>query len=318
MKKELILWVLCTVILVVIIPFAAVYFTGKLIPGVQEQYDRVKVYVKNEDKVVEMDTSHYLKEVVGAEMPATFSYQALKAQAVAARTYLFAKIKNGGNVPEHKGAVVCTDHTHCKAWMSEEERKAAWEADKRDEYWSKISGAVDETAGEIMCFNGEPINAVFHSTSSGKTENACDVWGGDVPYLVSVESKGDELSPKYTSQAQFTEEEFKNIVSQNIDNTDWNSGLYTNVQRSEAGGITKITLGGVEIKGTTFRSIFGLSSTNAQLKQEGESIIIDVKGNGHGVGMSQYGAEFMANNGTSYKDILEYYYTGAQLENPHL
>ncbi len=314
MKKIVLTACIYVIFITIIIPFFAVYFTGGLGLKKGEPFKTVKVYVKEDDKVVEMDTSQYLKEVVGAEMPASFGEEALKAQAVAARTYLCSKKKNGGDAPEHKGAPVCTDYAHCKAWLSEADRKEKWEEDKREEYWKKISRAVEETAGEIVTYEGEPISALFHSTSSGRTENAGDVWSKDVPYLVSVESRGDELSPKFYSELICTEYEFKTKISEKIENTDWNSMLFENIIRSEAGGIKKITLGGVEVKGTVFREIFGLRSTNAEIEQNGEQIIIKVKGNGHGVGMSQYGAEFMASNGSTYEEILKYYYTGTTVE----
>ena len=314
MKKTFLFGVLYLFVIILILPPVGVFIGGRIKQNKEqkkEPFDTVKVYITSEDKVVEMNTSQYLKEVVGAEMPATFAYEALKAQAVAARTYLCAKMDEDHE--EHKGGAVCTDYKHCKAWLPESERKAAWEEDKREEYWSRVSKAVDETAGEIIKYKGEPISAVFHSTSSGKTENSKDVWGKDVPYLRSVESKGDELSPKFLSEFSCTAEEFCQVVSNNIDNTDWNSGLFSDIVRSDAGGIIKITLGGVEVKGTAFREIFELQSTNVQIEQAEDKITMKVKGNVHGVGMSQYGANFMGNNGSTYKEILTYYYTGTTI-----
>lgn len=314
MRKGLIFGALYLIIIILILPPIGVFIGGRIKQEKKhkkELFETVKVYITSEDRVLEMDTSQYLKEVVGAEMPATFSYEALKAQAVAARTYLCAKMDE--NHEAHKGGVVCTDYKHCKAWLSENERKEAWEEDKREEYWSRVSRAVEETAGETIKYKGEPISAVFHSTSSGKTENSEDVWGKKLPYLRSVESKGDELSPKFLSEFSCSVQEFCDTVSKNIDNTDWNSGLFCNIVRSDAGGIIKITLGGVEVKGTTFREMFGLRSTNVEIEQSEDQIIMKVKGNGHGVGMSQYGANFMGNNGSSYKEILTYYYTGTTI-----
>ena len=314
MKKGFIFGALYLLIVILILPPIGVFIGGKIKTEKgqkKELFEKVKVYITSEDKVVEMNTSQYLKEVVGAEMPATFSFEALKAQAVAARTYLCAKMDE--NHQEHKGGVVCTDYKHCKAWLPESERKAAWEEDKREEYWGRVSKAVEETTGEIIKYKGEPISALFHSTSSGKTENSKDVWGKDLPYLRSVESKGDELSPKFLSEFSCTVQEFCDTVSSKIDNTDWNCGLFSDIIRSEAGGIIKIKLGGVEVKGTTFREIFALRSTNVQIEQAEDKIIMKVKGNGHGVGMSQYGANFMGNNGSNYKEILTYYYTGTTI-----
>ena len=159
------------------------------------------------------------------------------------------------------------------------------------------------------------ISAVFHSTSSGKTENAEDVWGNKVPYLVSVVSEGDELSPKYSSEFSCDVNEFYGKISEYTKNADINHEIFSDIKRSEAGGIISLKVYGVEIKGSEFRNIFNLRSTNIQLEREGDNIIMKVSGNGHGVGMSQYGAEFMAKNGKDYKDILKKYYPGTEIIN---
>ena len=277
----------------------------------------VSVYVSEEDCVKDMDINEYLKCVVAAEMPADFEEEALKAQAVAARTYLYSHIaeKDKGNIAEsHNGAVICTDSTHCQAYISEDKRRESWGAGA-DENWNKISTAVDETTGQIMTYNDEIISAVFHSTSSGITESAVDVWGADVPYLQSVASAGDEESPKYHSELTLSEQEFKNIAEEKIDGVDWNNGLVSNINRSNAGGIVTLDVGGVNIKGTEFRNIFSLRSTNVEISQENGDIKMSVKGFGHGVGMSQYGADYLARQGKTYKEILKTYYTGVEIEN---
>lgn len=280
-----------------------------------EPYETIKLYIKSEDRVAEVSMSQYLKEVVAAEMPAEFEPEALKAQATAARTYLVNRIKAGNEQAkkDHKGADICSDSTHCKAWISEEERKKIWGAEKADAYWQKISDAVESTAGVLITYNEQPISAVFHSTSSGFTENASDVWGGDVPYLVSVQSKGEEESPRYHSELTLTTEEFKKTVSENIEGVNWEKELIGNITRSEAGGIKTISIGGVEVKGTKFRTMFGLRSTNVQISVDGENVNMNVTGFGHGVGMSQYGANYLASQGMNYVDILKYYYTGVSV-----
>lgn len=278
--------------------------------------ETVSVYVAAEDKVEEMNLNQYLKEVVSAEMPADFETEALKAQAVAARSYLEARraaYRTSGTPDVHKGAEVCTNSAHCKAWISEEKRRESWGADA-DKNWAKISDAVDSVSGEVITYNGEVISAVFHSTSSGKTENSKDVWGGDKPYLVSVDSPDDEKSPKYKSEKELTTEEFKKIAAENIEGTDFSKELIGDIVRSEAGGILHISVGGKEIKGTEFRKIFGLRSTNAEITADGGVVRFDVKGYGHGVGMSQYGANYLAKQGKDYKEILKKYYTGVEIE----
>lgn len=280
-----------------------------------ETYDKISVYIKSKDSVEEMNMSQYLKEVVSAEMPAEFEVEALKAQATAARTYLVNRIKadNKQAKEEHKGADICTDSTHCKAWICEAERKEKWGSEKADEYWQKISDAVESTSGVLITYNNSPISAVFHSTSSGFTENAKDVWGGDVPYLVSVESKGEENSPRYHSERVLTVEEFKSIAESNLGEPDWNKGLFSDITRSDVGGIKTISIGGITIKGTQFRTMYDLRSTNIALSEENGNITMSVTGFGHGVGMSQYGANHLASLGMNYKDILKTYYSGVDI-----
>ena len=276
----------------------------------------VTVYIKDEDKVEEMQESQYLKEVVAAEMPADFEFEALKAQAVAARSYLVSRqnaYKTSGVPEEHKGADMCTDPTHCKAWMSEEKRRESWGKDA-DKNWDKISRAVEDTKDEVITYNGEVISAVFHSTSSGRTESSKDVWGGERPYLVSVESEGDLYSPKYKSEKEISLDEFKKIARDNIEGVDFSKGIVGNIARSEAGGIITVEIGGVAVKGTVFRKIYDLRSTNVNITVDKNKAIFDVTGFGHGVGMSQYGANYLAAQGKGYTEILKAYYTGVEIE----
>lgn len=300
----------------VLIPFFMLLRHGKYELPAEEDEKTVTVYIKDEDKVVEMHESQYLKEVVAAEMPADFEPEALKAQAVAARSYMVSRqnaYKETGTPAEHKGADMCTDPTHCKAWISEEKRRESWGADA-EKNWDKISKAVEETKGEVITYNGEVISAVFHSTSSGKTENSKDVWGGERPYLVSVESEGDIYSPKYKSEKELSLDEFKKIARDNVDGVDFSKGIIGNIARSEAGGIITVEIGGVAVKGTVFRKIYDLRSTNVNITVDGKKVTFDVTGFGHGVGMSQYGANYLAAQGKNYIDILKAYYTGVEIE----
>jgi len=278
--------------------------------------DTVSVYVKEEDKVYDMNMTQYLKEVVSAEMPAEFNREALRAQAIAARTYLINRMRayqKSEIPPEHKGAYICTDATHCKAWISEEKRRELWGKDKADEYWDKISDAVESTGKLILTYNNEPISAVFHSTSSGFTENAKDVWGGEAPYLVSVKSEGDTQSPKYSSEKEITIEEFKKTAEENIAGVNWENPLIGDIARSDAGGIMTITVGGVVVKGTDFRFMYDLRSANIEFEITDSTVKMKVLGYGHGVGMSQYGANYLAEHGKNFEDILKTYYTGVEL-----
>lgn len=300
-----------------LIPLVLLLKYGRYTPPNQEDDRTVSVYIKKEDKVVNLKESQYLKEVVSAEMPASFELEALKAQAVAARSYLRSRqnaYKIQGTPEGHKGADMCTDPTHCKAWISEEERRKSWGADA-NKNWDKISRAVDETKGEVITYNDEVISAVFHSTSSGKTESSKDVWGGERPYLVSVESPGDELSPKYKSEKEMSLDEFKKIAKENIEGVDFSKGIVGNIARSGAGGILSVEIGGVAVKGTVFRKIYDLRSTNVEINIDGKKVRFDVTGFGHGVGMSQYGANYLAQQGKTYGEILKTYYTGVEIKN---
>lgn len=316
--KKIMAVVLIVIFVTLLLPLAVVWIAGHIgndAPKTQES-GSVKVWIADEKRAEDMCISDYLKRVVSAEMPADFEEEALKAQAVAARTYLYSHIAEAekGNVAEnHGGAPVCTDSTHCQAYISEQKRRESWSNDA-DAKWDKISRAVDDTAGEIMTYKGEIISAVFHSTSSGSTEAAVDVWGSDVPYLQSVKSEGDEQSPKFHSELTVSEDEFRHTVDEHVDGTDWSGELISNINRSDAGGIISLDVGGVNIKGTDFRSMFSLRSTNIEIKCGDGEVNMLVKGFGHGVGMSQYGADYLASAGKKYDEILKTYYTGIKIE----
>lgn len=317
--KKIIIIIAAVLAVTVIVPVTLYLRYGRYEKPTPESEDILSVYIKSEDRVEQMSKSQYLKEVVSAEMPAGFEQEALKAQAVAARSYLEARrnaYKTSGTPDVHKGAEICTDSTHCKAWISEAKRRESWSADT-DKNWEKISKAVDETADEVITYDGEIISAVFHSTSSGKTENSKDVWGGDRPYLVSVDSPGDKVSPKYKSEKEISLDEFKKIAQENIEGVDFSKEIVGEIARSEAGGILTVSVGGVKIKGTKLRSIYGLRSANVQITVNNDKVVFDVTGYGHGVGMSQYGANYLATEGKDYKEILKTYYTGVDIVKMH-
>lgn len=312
--KKIFLVILIVLFATLLLPLAVVYLMGtdsEISPKV------VSVYLSDEDVIRDMDINEYLKCVVAAEMPAEFEKEALKAQAVAARTYLYSHINENdkGSVSQaHKGAIICTNYEHCQSYLSEEECKKRWGEDG-DKNWDKISSSVDETTGEVIEYNGEIISAVFHSTSSGRTESSADVWGKDVPYLQSVESVGDEQSPKFYSEQCISVDEFKSVVEESLSDVPWEGGIVSDIKRSEAGGVISLNIGGVEVSGSKLRSMFSLRSTNVEFSQDDNNIKMVVKGYGHGVGMSQYGADYLAKQGMNYRDILKTYYTGVEICN---
>lgn len=314
--RQIVIFLVLTIFVSVGIPALFVLNCGIYKKPLSEDVELMKVYITKEDKVTEMTKGQYLREVVSAEMPASFEMEALKAQAVAARSYLSARMnayKKDGNPPEHKGADICTDPAHCKAWISESERKNLW-GDEADKNWDKISRAVSETSGEVIYYGDEVISAVFFSTSSGKTENSKDVWGGDRAYLVSVESPGEENAPNFKSEKTISVDELKRVISENIEGADFSNGVFGDIVRSDAGGIITITLGGIPVKGTLFRTMFDLKSTNVNITVENNNVHFDVTGYGHGVGMSQYGANAMARRGADYKTILCHYYQNTKVK----
>jgi len=282
-----------------------------------EPIEKITTCISSTGEVREIDFCEYLKGVVSAEMPASFHEEALKAQAIAARSYILARMQGymrDGTPDEHNGAMTCDDPAHCKAWTPTEKLKEQW-GDSFDFYWDKISSCTEQTKGIVMTYDGALVNVVFHSASSGFTENAKDVWGGDIPYLVSVKSEGDSLSPKYNDSVTLSVDEYKNKIVQNFPDASFDRRtLIETINRSEAGGITTIVTGGVSIKATQFRNIFSLRSTNIEFSYDENSITMTTKGNGHGVGMSQYGANYLASTGVKCEDILKTYYTGVEVE----
>lgn len=276
----------------------------------------IKVYLTKEDKIVEVPIEDYVKSVVSSEMLASFDDEALKAQAIAARTFVASrKIKA---CPNANGGDVC-DSTHCQVYINKDEKIKLW-GEKGNEYWDKISKAVDDTAGKVLSFNDELVlYPQFFSTSSGNTENSVDVFSNAIPYLVSVKSEGENIAPKYETEFTFSIDEFINkINSLYVDAGLTTSSLNENIEiltRSEAGGVKEIRFGGQTVKGTEFRISFGLSSTNFEYSIDGNNIVFKCKGYGHGVGMSQWGANVMGKNGAKYDEILKHYYTGIDIKN---
>lgn len=240
----------------------------------------------------------YVLGVVLGEMPASFETEALKAQAVAARTYALRK-------KCHPNADVCTDHTCCQAYCDPESYTGGNEA------LEKVRAAVNATAGQVVTYQGKIIEATYFSCSGGKTEDAVAVWGQSVPYLQAVDSPGEEKAAYYLKTASMTAGEFSAAFGglSGIPSTWIGKITYT-----KGGGVDTICIGGKEYKGTEVRKKLGLRSTAFVITVVGSSVTITTKGNGHRVGMSQYGADAMAVAGSSYEEIINHYYPGTNLE----
>ena len=312
--------------LLVIVPFRSELLTREPAmdetegePFVSGDLDsRTVLKVKNGDTVEEIDLGTYLVGVVRAEMPASFEEEALKAQAVAARTYTIYKIQTGGNHADE--ADICTDSTCCQAYISEERAKANW-GENANTYEKKVENAVTSTDGETILYGGVTILAVFHSSSAGLTRAAGQVWLNDLPYLQAVDSpeEGDAI-PNYYSRAEFTAAEAREKLLASFPEADLSgpvSGWLKNAVTDSAGSVETVEVGGVTVKGTQVRAALGLRSACFEWEAQGEKLVFYVTGYGHGVGLSQYGANRMAAGGADYKEILTHYYTGVTVE-PYL
>lgn len=264
--------------------------------------------------VEELTLEAYLQGVVAAEMPALFPEEALKAQAVAARTDTMKRAAEDA-AAEHKGAMVCANPNHCKAYQPISEFSAHW-GESGSAYTQKIVAAVQATDGEILLYENQPISAVFHSSCAGKTERAADVWGRDVPYLQSVASVGDDAAPNFESSVLVPFETFRAEITKTYGNADVSGAPETwfgTLERSDAGGVKNICVGGVNITGREIRVMFGLRSTNFTVTTEPSGVRFVTRGYGHGVGMSQYGAKGLAEQGMDYRGILTHYYQNTTL-----
>ena len=281
-----------------------------------KKYNTIKLLHADTNKIEEIDLDEYLYGVVSAEMPASFEEEALKAQAVVARTYTIYKIVN--NDGKHGEADICDDSTCCQAWISKEDRFERWDDDEEEQNWNKILNAVNSTQGKIITYEGKPINAFFHSNSGGETEAPIDVWGGSgYPYLQSVSTSGEDAYSQYASEAEFTKDEFEAKIKEIHSNFEINfeeEDCIKIEEYTEGNRVKTIKIGNLELSGVEVRTIFGLRSANFEVKIDGDKIKFEVVGYGHGVGMSQTGADSLAKEGSNYEEIIHHFYTGVEIE----
>ena len=278
--------------------------------GVRDKGKAVRLQTK-EGPIVELTMAEYLWGVVAAEMPASFEDEALAAQACAARTYT-AVLQNSS---KHPDADICGDSTCCQAYIERSAAEARWGLNAR-EYGEKLDRAVARTDGLGVLYEGKPIQALFFSSAPGKTVDAVEVWGNSVAYLKSVDSpEGDEV-PNYRTQTSLGAEEVKSLTLAAYPGADLSgdpAAWFGQASRNEGGTVISIPLGGVTLTGSQVRSLFSLRSAAFTVTWDGDQFTFDVTGYGHGVGMSQYGANAMAKQGSSFQDILTWYYTGAEV-----
>lgn len=278
------------------------------------EYNTIKLLHCDTKEVEELELDTYLLGVVSAEMPANFNQEALNAQAICARTYTIYKITNGS---KHENADMCDNSSCCQAWISKEDRFQKWNEEEGQSNWTKIETAVNTTKGKIITYEEKPINAFFHSNSGGTTDTASSVWGGkNYPYLQAVETSGEEAYSQYASEVLISKEEFVSKIKEyHSDFTiDFNQESQIEIlEYSEGNRVKTIKIGNLNLSGVELRNIFGLKSANFQINIEEENIKFSVTGYGHGVGMSQTGADSMAKQGKNCEEIIKHYYTGVEI-----
>jgi len=280
----------------------------------------IKVYMHEQNKIIEMNLEDYIAGVVAAEMPAEFELEALKSQAVAARTYAVKSmfIFGGSGVASQPGADVSSDFRQSQAYASQEKLKEQW-GGNYERYWSKILRAVEETRGQVITYNGEFINAVFHSSSGPRTASAKEVWGFDYPYLISVPCTWDQKAPKYNDKKEFALAEIEQLLGTDTQVVtavqSGSGGAIQVVENTDSGRISQIRVGSKVLSGLAIREKLDLRSTNFKIEIQGNKMVFNTIGYGHGVGMSQYGANGMAKEGRDYRQIITYFYNGVALRN---
>ena len=298
--------ILLILLLIILFPYLIVTLFIKedttKIKFIFKEDEKVRVKQTESGNIVEVPLEEYVAGVVAGEMPITFETEALKAQAVAARSYVLKKIEQN-----YKNSYDVVDTVLNQVYLDDESLKNKWK-DKYEERIQKIKKVVLDTKGEYLTYNGKVIEAFFFSTSSGLTENCEEVFVEALPYLRSVDSHYDEISPVYETQKVINYTEFCNKLG--IENVPLNINI---TKTTSTGRIKNITINGVNFTGNQVTQRLGLRSNYFEIKQDNDNVIVTTKGYGHGVGMSQYGANGMAKEGYTYKDILNHYYTNVEI-----
>lgn len=296
---------------------ACVYYKGETedsVPEILNEGRSILVYNDETGACMKMRLESYLCGVVAAEMPASFESEALKAQAVAARTYTLRRMEKPCG---RSGADICTDSTCCQAYKDTEALKKNWKKDYEKNI-EKVTEAVRATEGEAIYYEGELIEALYHSSSGGRTEDAQHVFAQARPYLISVASPGEESSAKFRDTLTLSRKSFAKKVNKEWKNANLKASKLMEqvkiVSRYESGRVETIRLGKAEATGRDLRKLLELNSANFSIAYTDEDVILSTLGYGHGVGMSQYGANAMALEGADYHEILSYYYSGVEIK----
>ncbi len=279
------------------------------------KYKQIKLLHKETGEIEEIELENYIVNVLAAEMPVDYELEALKAQAVVARTYTLYQILNSN---KHENADMCDDSKCCQAWISKDKRFEKWETNQ-EEKWNKLNKAVYETQGEIITYQGNPIDAFFHSNSGGMTEIPINVWGGsDYPYLQAVETSGEDEYNQYYSENILSKQEFEEKMKQFFSDFEINwadENCIEILEYTESNRIRTIKIGNKKISGVEARKIFELKSSNFSFEINENNIKFIVIGYGHGVGMSQTGSNTLAKENKNYKEIINHFYKDIEIKN---
>lgn len=316
MKKLLVIFLCCTLAVTGIpsITIAALSPDENVLhPPDNAQGDTISVYFADTDTVEQMDFREYVTGVVAAEMPVEFHSEALSAGACAAATLARLRMKEGTG-ERTDGAVISTDPKTHQAYMTKEQMSEKWEGDF-DSYYKKLCKAVDKAIDYSITYGGELIVPAYHAISPGRTEDASNVWGGSVPYLVSVESPGDSLCEKYLSCVTVSFDEFSSVLENEGAELSHDITLWLgDASYTPSGTLLEIEIGGKAFSGADLREMFSLRSNAVTLSATKDGVTMTVRGYGHGVGMSQYGADYLARQGYSWQEIIHHFYTDVDIE----
>ena len=300
--------------------------------NIKEKIDEIKKYdeknkvpkdirlkITKTGEVVVLDIDEYLKGVVPSEMPPSYDIEALKAQAVVARTYTYEKMKRKG----HKDCDVCDNYACCQAYYNKEKILEIWkergfDEKTRNNYWNKVEEAVNSTNNVVITYKGEYIKAYFHANSGGKTEASTEIWGKEnLPYLVPVESLGEENHKYYKSEVKLTISELEEKLNKGSDrkcSIDVNKEDSIEILgHTVSGRVSNVKIGNNIYEATSLRTSLGLKSTNFTIERDENIVVFKVTGYGHGLGLSQTGSNYYASKGWTFDKIIEHYYTGVDI-----
>ncbi|NLG37844.1 MAG: stage II sporulation protein D [Clostridiales bacterium] len=275
----------------------------------------VRIFDHELNQIVPMDLETYVCHVVAAEMPASYEMEALKAQAVAARTLASEALLEGSRSCT-AGSDMCTRADHCQAYDSETACRDKW-GSEYNFWWGRVTEAVAATVGVIMTYEGEPIEVFYHAVSGGRTEDVENVFSQALPYLRSVSSEGEEQEKNFQRQISYSPKDFREKIRRYFDITLPGGNLSDSVRilsYYDSGRVREVRLNNQTVTAVELRRALGLPSTQFRIIFTASSVVFDCQGYGHGVGMSQAGANVMAREGSDFRDILTHYYTGISLE----